>query len=156
MKIIPKSEQGLTFLLSNLAKLKNHNEAFFKNTFKFLTESHKPYPNSMIYYNVDTNQFLFKNFNVIDRLQKRTWNNYDYTGVKEPIVIKEHTFLYLTVEPFYIYVAKADWLLEKDKDKLKQNTEAFVLWFHAQCDKERENLKQYISYKNKENSNKLF
>lgn len=141
-KIILKNEEGIHFILNNLSKLKDKNEAYYANTLKYFTKDHPPFPESLIYYHPEDNFFRFISRVKLTNIPVRDWE--DYNG-NEVCLIKTNTFAYLSVEPFLIIVSNAQWLL--DNMVPYDSVNYFHNYMHEKVDIERKEWKSKLTIK---------
>jgi hypothetical protein len=117
MLYLPKNEDGIKQILTNLNKLKDKNLAYYRGTFRFFVNQHPPFENSLIYYNVVENSFQFISKSKI-RAPIYVWNK--YVGESTPCYLKEYLFMHSNASPFNIIVSGADFLLKGFDDNLAE------------------------------------
>ena len=130
-KYIPKTDEGIKFVLQVLNKTKEHNRAFYSNTFRYFIKEHKPFANSLILYHPEDNFFRFISRSKLIGIPIKSWQTYQ-TG--ELCLIKLLNFAIYSQSPFFIIVSNAEFLLED------VNIDKTSLYFHKymsdNCEKE--------------------
>jgi len=151
MRAFDKTDRGIMDILYILNLMKDKNELFFKNTFRWLIHTHPPLPKSFIVYNPDGNEF--KHLTKPSYIKESLWKDF-LPGE----FIKEKNFSYNSINPHIVYVSKSDWILKLlDKkacqDEIDKWISNWIEYYHTNVDIEREHFKSLLKYRKESNYN---
>lgn len=143
MKIIPNHDGGIQNILTIINLLKDKNYLYLKGTFKWLLETHPPFPGSYITYNPESNSFLHKKLPIL--FENCTWETYSADKW-----VKEKHFSYDLCRPYEVIVGSSQWIIMLRERKVSyqvfdQVVAKWIEQYHIKVEEEREHWKSLLS-----------
>ncbi|HPI82940.1 MAG TPA: hypothetical protein PK122_06965, partial [Candidatus Paceibacterota bacterium] len=141
MKLLTHNHRGVQDLLTIINKLKDKNDTFLNNTFRWLINSHPPFPGSFIVYKPQTNEYIFW------KPRKGELRIRDWDSIRGDDFFKIDTFYYGSFDPNPVIISKADWILRvrnESENEKKESINRWISWYHNQVDREREYVKKFL------------
>lgn len=153
IKIIPKNDEGILLIISLLNKVLAHNENFFKGTLQFFTQSHPALPDSLIYYDVDNNDFKFISRSKALKVNVNRWADYNSNELSW---IKGIEYAIFSKAPFFVICSNANWLTDMQRNSIDDKARYFNEYIHKSCTAEIDYWKSLLIETKKDEALPLF